>query len=126
MTFRYKDYADDHRHKTMTLDADEFLRRFVQHVLPKGFVKVRHYGLLANRHREARLAVCRRLLLVVNAAALLADTTMPAGDAQEAATIEPAQRRCCPACGGQHLLYRDLLPSAATTPPSARAGPDST
>ena len=49
VTFRYKDYADDHRQKTMTLDAEEFLRRFVQHVLPKGFVKIRHYGLLANR-----------------------------------------------------------------------------
>jgi hypothetical protein len=127
VTFRYKDYADEHRHKTMTLDADEFLRRFVQHVLPKGFVKVRHYGLLANRHRETRLAVCRRLLLVVNAAALLADTTMPADEAQDAATIEPAQPRRCPACGGQRLLY-DLLPTATGAPPSARAaraGPDS-
>ena len=64
VTFRYKDYADDHRQKTMTLAADEFLRRFVQHVLPKGFVKMRHYGLLANAQREARLASCRRLLLV--------------------------------------------------------------
>src|SRR5262249_58657265 len=64
VTFRYKDYADAHRQKTMTLVADEFLRRFVQHVLPKGFVKVRHYGLL----RQARLALCRRLLLVANVA----------------------------------------------------------
>src|SRR5262249_20265927 len=44
--------ADGHKSKTMTLTAEEFLRRFVQHVLPKGFVKMRHYGLLANRHRE--------------------------------------------------------------------------
>ena len=58
VTFRYKDYADAHRQKTMTLEADEFLRRFVQHVLPRSFVKVRHYGLLANAQREARLAVC--------------------------------------------------------------------
>jgi len=49
VTFRYKDYAADHRQKTMTLSAEEFLRRFVQQVLPKGFVKIRHYGLLANR-----------------------------------------------------------------------------
>src|SRR3954468_23721801 len=47
VTFRYKDYADDRQHKTLTLDAVEFLRRFVQHVLPKGFMKIRHYGLLA-------------------------------------------------------------------------------
>jgi len=51
VTFRYKDYADDHKQKTMTLAAEEFLRRFVQHILPKSFVKIRHYGLLANAQR---------------------------------------------------------------------------
>jgi hypothetical protein len=64
VTFHYTDYADGHRPKTMTLDACEFLRRFVQHVLPHGFTKVRHYGLLANRFRQERLSACRRLLLV--------------------------------------------------------------
>ena len=63
VTFTYKDYADAARTKAMTLDGVEFLRRWVQHVLPRGFVKIRHYGLLANRHRAAKLAVCRRLLL---------------------------------------------------------------
>ncbi len=63
VTFGYKDYADASKSKAMTLDGVEFLRRWVQHVLPRGFVKVRHYGLLANRHREAKLAACRRLLL---------------------------------------------------------------
>jgi hypothetical protein len=106
VTFRYKDYADDHRQKTMTLDADEFLRRFVQHVLPSGFVKVRHYGLLANRHRVARLTVCRRLLLVANVAATLPDA--------QAAQLEPAQPRCCPACGGTRLVYHELTPAQAT------------
>jgi Putative transposase len=47
----------------MTLSAEEFLRRIVQHVLPRGFVKIRHYGLLANRQRAAKLRLCRRLLL---------------------------------------------------------------
>jgi len=72
VTFRYKDYADDRRSKTITLPADEFLRRFLMHILPRGFVKVRHYGLLANRYREAKLQACRRLLLVVVVAAALA------------------------------------------------------
>ena len=49
VTFAYKDYADARGRKAMTLAAGEFLRRFVQHVLPRGFVKIRHYGLLANR-----------------------------------------------------------------------------
>jgi Putative transposase len=55
VTFRYKDYADDHRQKNMTLDAVEFLRRFVQHILPKGCMKLRHFGLLANGQRQPRL-----------------------------------------------------------------------
>jgi Putative transposase len=103
VTFRYKDYADAHRQKTMTLDAEEFLRRFVQHVLPKGFVKVRHYGLLANAQRESRLAACRRLLLVAKVAA-----TLPNADTKP---IEPALPRCCPQCGGTRLMYRELTPA---------------
>ena len=55
VTFRYRDYADSRKEKLLTLSAEEFLRRFVTHVLPKGFMKIRHYGLLASRQREARL-----------------------------------------------------------------------
>ena len=99
VTFRYKDYADDHRQKTMSLSAEEFLRRFVQHVLPRGFVKVRHYGLLANRHREERLDVCRKLLLVVTTAAILTGAATP----ETAMAIEPTRVRCCPKCGSVRL-----------------------
>ena len=62
VTFGYKDYADAAKAKSMTLDGVEFLRRWVSHVLPRGFVKIRHCGLLANRHRAAKLSACRRLL----------------------------------------------------------------
>jgi Putative transposase/Transposase zinc-binding domain len=62
VTFTLKDYREGGRVKTQTLDVIEFLRRWVQHVLPRGLVKVRHYGLLANRYREEKLALCRRLL----------------------------------------------------------------
>ncbi len=116
MTFRYKDYPDEHRQKTMTLTADEFLRRFVQHILPSGFVKVRHYGLLANRHRAARLAVCRRLLLVANHAATLPDL--------QAVRMGPAQPRCCPVCGGVRLVYR-LVTLGEPTATVAVMPPDS-
>ena len=61
--FRYKDYADASRWKVMKLTADEFIRRFLLHVLPKGFVRIRHYGLLASRNVATRLADCRRLLV---------------------------------------------------------------
>jgi hypothetical protein len=60
--FRWKDYADQNRQKLMTLTATEFLRRFLMHVLPQGFVRIRHYGFLSNRHRQEKLALCRKLL----------------------------------------------------------------
>jgi Putative transposase len=113
VTFRYKDYADAHKQKTMTLGADEFLRRFMQHVLPRNFVKIRHYGLLANVQREVRLALCRRLLLVAQVAA-----AVPSADAVE---IQPAQPRCCPQCGGIRLIYRELDRAAPTSSPTAGA-----
>ena len=60
--FRWRDYADADRIKVMELDVDEFLRRFLPHVVPDDFVRIRHFGLLANRRRRAALAQCRALL----------------------------------------------------------------
>lgn len=61
VTFRYKDYRDKSCQKHMTLDAMEFIRRFLMHVLPSGFQKIRHYGLLSNRNRNTKLALCKKL-----------------------------------------------------------------
>ena len=110
VTFRYKDYADDHKHKTMTLEALEFLRRFVTHVLPTGFTKIRHYGLLANRFRAERLATARRLLL-----ATAVPTASGGPDAAEAPGVEPARERCCAHCGSRRLECRALPRSPANT-----------
>ena len=60
--FRWKDYADHDRVKVMTLEVDEFLRRFLLHVVPRGFMRIRHFGLLANRTRRTTLTQCRALL----------------------------------------------------------------
>ena len=60
--FRWRDYADGDRVKVMDLDGEEFLRRFLLHVVPDGFVRIRHFGLLANRTRQKKLARCRTLL----------------------------------------------------------------
>jgi hypothetical protein len=62
VTFRWKDYAHGGKQRIMTLAAREFLRRFFLHVLPKGFVRIRHYGLLSNRFRSQSLALARALL----------------------------------------------------------------
>jgi hypothetical protein len=60
--FRWKDYADHDRVKVMTLEAGEFLRRFLSHVVPRGFMRIRHFGVLANRTRRETVAQCRTLL----------------------------------------------------------------
>ena len=108
VTFRYKDYADGGRGKQMTLDAEGFIRRFLLHVLPKGFVRIRHYGLLAGRNVDTKLADCHRLL---DAGA------EPATDAVAAATEPVAadngtddESLRCPHC--QAPLRRYELPPA--------------
>ncbi len=62
VSFQWKDYRDPDRQKTMTLSAEEFIRRFLIHVLPDGFQRIRYYGFLSNRHREGKLVLCRQLL----------------------------------------------------------------
>jgi hypothetical protein len=97
VTFRYRDYADSGKEKLLTLSAEEFLRRFVVHVLPKGFMKIRHYGLLASRQREARLRQARKLLLPVLAASV-------------AVSIAPAEPPRCGVCGSVRLARGEELP----------------
>ena len=97
MSFHYKDYADGSRRKTMTLRLEEFLRRFCLHILPERFVKIRHYGLLGNRHRQEKIAVAR---------AQLTETAEPGTALLPAAResrAEPAVA-LCPHCGSAHLL----------------------
>jgi hypothetical protein len=62
VTFRWKDYAHGNKHGKMTLSTDEFLRRFLLHILPRGFVRIRRFGFLANRSRAGLIPLCRRLL----------------------------------------------------------------
>jgi hypothetical protein len=111
VTFTAKDYAEGGRRKSVTLPAAEFLRRWVQHVLPKGFVKVRHYGLLANRKREAHLAECRRLLLAEPAR-------------QAAAPTAAAAAVSCPACGCTVWRMVEELPRPGRLTPLAAVAAD--
>jgi hypothetical protein len=100
VTFRYRDYADSRKEKLLTLSAEEFLRRFVQHVLPRGFMKIRHYGLLHSRYRQQRLQQARQLLLAV----------LVLGAAQASAvSMAPAETPRCPQCGGTRRV-RCALP----------------
>lgn len=82
VTFRWKDYRDKGRtrHKTMTLSPEEFMRRFLLHILPSGFHRIRHYGLLANNHRRACIEQARQLLVTDGA---IAETETPASGGGE-------------------------------------------
>ena len=100
ITFKYKDYRiqGPERYKLMTLATDEFIRRFLMHVLPKGFHRIRHYGLLANGSRADNIAKARALLNVPKPDAIPGDPE-PA-DAAEPPTLS----RPCPCCGGRMLI----------------------
>jgi len=94
--FRWKDYRHHDKPKLMTLTADEFIRRFLLHVLPDGFHRIRHYGLFANGHRVAKLAQCRLLL-----AAPSPTTPAPVTDYRERyLCLTGRSLEICPACGG--------------------------
>ncbi len=116
VTFRWRDSKDNNQIKAMTLEATEFIRRFLLHILPSGFVKIRHFGFLSNRRRSAALVLCRqRLPLPVadpNASPVLSDQQ------------QSAMKRRCPVCqkGTLHitrwLSAQQLLIFVADTSPT--------
>ncbi len=99
VTFQWKDYADGNKTKVMTLDAVEFIRRFLLHILPAGFVRIRQFGFLANRARREKLARCRVLL--------------GAPAAQLPAAERRAEEKRCPACKTGHMILVRTFPAAA-------------
>jgi hypothetical protein len=108
VTFRWKDYRQGNKQKLMTLKAEEFIRRFLLHVLPRGFVRIRHFGFLANCHREDKLALCRELL------------GAPQVDAQEVSApddwkttyekLTGQSLTICPACHQGQMVTVEILP----------------
>jgi hypothetical protein len=98
VSFRYKDYAHGGKKRKMTVSADEFLRRFLLHVLPRGFVRIRHFGFLANRSRARLVAECRELLSDAPLAPL--STRIP----------PPTCQWECPRCGVAMIVVERLKP----------------
>jgi hypothetical protein len=99
VTFRWKDYAHGSASRTMTVSADEFLRRFMLHVLPKGFVRIRFFGFLANRRRARDLPRCRHAL-TTRSRQTLATVAVEEGT--------PATAWPCPRCGGMMIVVERL------------------
>jgi len=112
--FRWKDYARGGRWRTMTLSAIEFVRRFLMHVLPSGFVRIRRCGLLANRHRQEKLARCRELLNVVRLPE--SDEPEPIAPPRFAAMVTPT--RACPVCGAGRMIVIEELPPVSEGQPA--------
>jgi hypothetical protein len=116
VTFRWKDYRANgrERHKVMTLQTDEFIRRFLIHVLPSGFHRIRHYGLFANGGRAENIAPARDLLGVPAQPDKL-------DDADANADEPPASQLPCPCCGGRMIIIevfeRGSMPRAAPSSP---------
>jgi len=111
VTFSYKDYKQAQQQKVMTLSADEFLRRFLLHVLPDGFQRIRHYGLLSNRHRAENLARCRELLAVP------VPIPQPALDYRERCRQLNGQDPLrCPQCKTGLMVRIAILPVACPVP----------
>jgi len=99
VTFRWRDSAHNHEHKLMSLLLDEFLRRFLLHLLPKGFVRIRHFGFLANRRRATLLPLCFQGLDAVQPSRTEAETS-PAQ--------KPSPLWVCPKCGGPMVVIERL------------------
>ena len=102
VTFRWKDYAHGGKIRSMTLTATEFLRRFFLHVLPKGFVRIRHFGFLANRFRAARVNLGRQLL---------AQAPLPPAPAQVPHTDAAIWH--CPHCGTVMIIIQRFTSAEA-------------
>ena len=117
VTFEWKDYAGGNQTRMMTLDAVEFIRRFLLHIVPAGFVRIRQFGFLANRARRKKLALCRALLAAPPASPKVAKDTAVIG--QDGATAEKGRKRC-PVCQIGHMIPIMIVqpaPLAALIPP---------
>jgi hypothetical protein len=118
VTFRYKDYRRNgqERYRTMTLVPGEFIRRFLLHVLPKGFHRIRHYGLLASAARKANIARARELLAAPEPPTERDQTT-------RAAAAPTDHRPPCPCCGGRMIVVETFeRGSGPRDPPSSEPG----
>lgn len=117
VTFRYKDYRDGDAQKTMALTAEEFIRRFLTHVLPPGFHRIRYYGLLGNRYRQEKLEHCRGLLQTNPTPPEHPDTDGSTDYRDRYQALTGVSLHVCPVCRrGRMSIVDQLTPSRALAP----------
>jgi hypothetical protein len=112
--FRWKDYRHGNQHKTMALTTNEFIRRFLLHVLPAGFQRIRYYGFLGNRCREEKLARCRQLLAMPQPEPSACDAAADYRDRYE--QITGASLTECPACHHGRMLVIEVITASKPCP----------
>ena len=104
VTFKYRDYKDGNKNKLMTIQAHEFIRRFLLHILPDNFVKIRHYGILSNRNRRAKLKRCKEIL------GISARETKQKQSWQELLIeLTGKDPRKCPCCGVGKMITKEII-----------------
>ncbi len=108
--FRWKDYADDNQQKSMTLTADEFIRRFLLHALPSGMQRIRYYGFLGNRHRTENLERCRDLLNMPSKTTTPDESAEPRDYRSRYELLTGRSLLQCPACQEGCMRSVELLP----------------
>jgi hypothetical protein len=106
VAFQWKDDRDANRVKVLTVTAADFIRRFLQHILPPGFQRIRYYGFLANCHRKAKLDLCRQLLATARSQLL----PQPADCRDCLAALTRTNSRLCPQCGKGILIRLQFFP----------------
>ena len=110
--FRWKDYRNNKHHKTMTLTAQEFIRRFLIHVLPDRFQRIRYYGFLSNRYRRQKLTLCRELLGVPATVQSAAATKQPEDYRDRYEQLTGTSLRQCPICSQGQMIEVEAIPAA--------------
>jgi Putative transposase/Transposase zinc-binding domain len=116
VSFSWKDYRDNNQQKTMNLSAAEFIRRFLLHVLPQGFQRIRYYGFLSNRYRQQKLAQCRQLLGMTSPEET-PRAEQPAPDYRDRyQELTGFSLRNCPLCHQGRMMLLETLPAGSQSP----------
>jgi len=114
--FKWRDYRDNNQQKTMPLTADEFIRRFLLHVLPSGFHRIRYYGFLGNRHRKEKLEHCRQLLGMASPKEGSAKPTIQEDYRDRYERLTGRSLRECPVCHRGRMIAVKALPQVRSSP----------
>lgn len=116
VSFKWRDYKDNNKSKLMTLNAIEFIRRFMLHVLPHRFVKIRHFEILSNRNRKNELKKCKELLGILQDE--LEDLSVTETWEEQMLRLTGIDFRICPCCDNGHMRYKRKLIAKCYSPPS--------